>query len=306
MLCCSVLSKKKARRIVVDDQEYFWVATGQNGTIDLFVERNVPSSPKLVCVFHYGNEHVDGAKQVAITPSVARRAILRARELGWNPDAPGKDLRLQPGEHKLDIGRDRIRHFYKIYEALKPALHPGYERILDDYLDIDTIADNLWSANPGDEFWRAAIDVLGLHFGQDTRHLESRLASAHAVEVRDGYVRAYRSPDGELLAWARPFTTIAEPNAAGPVQLGANEARSLADGLRKLASLPDLLDATGTTHDWLPTRGNVYLELPVLEGLQPISAQHAQTLAKRLIELSHDIPAESPTPPWHSSQRTDP
>lgn len=303
MLCFSVLSKKKARRIVVDDQEYFWVATGQNGYLDLFVERNIPSSPKLTCVFDYGNENVAGAKQVAITPSVARRAIVRARELGWNPDAPGKDLRLQPGEHKLDIGRDRIRHFYKIYEALKPALHADYERILDDYLDIDTIADNLWSANPGDEFWHAAIDVLGLHFGQDTTHFESRLASAFAVEVQDGLVGAYRSPEGELIAWARPIATIARPDVRGCVELGANDARIFAKGLRKLASLPELV--TRAAHEWLPTRGELYLELPALQHL-PISAQHAQTLAARLLELSHDIPDESPLPPWHPSHRTDP
>lgn len=305
MLCCSVLSKKKARRIVVGDQEYFWVATGQNGTIDLFIERNVPSSPKLVCVFDYGNEQVAGAKQVAITPSVARRAILRARELGWNPDAPGKDLRLQPGEHKLDIRRDRIRHFYKIYEALKPALHPDYEHIPEDYLDIDTIADNLWSADPGDEFWHAAIDVLGLHFGQNTTLFQSRLKSAHAVEVQDGLVGAYKSPEGELIAWARPIATIGQPDLTGRVQLGSNDARTFAEGLRKLASLPELADGGDTTTQWLPTRGDVYLELPALQ-LQPISAQHTKTLAARLLELSHDIPAESPRLPWHPPQRTDP
>ncbi|MFK7999327.1 MAG: hypothetical protein AB8H86_07000 [Polyangiales bacterium] len=304
-----MLSKKKARRIVVNELEYFWVATGQNGTIDLFVERNVPSSPKLVCVFGYGNgygnEGVSGAKQVAITPSVARRAIVRARELGWNPDAPGKDLRLKPDEHKLDIGRDRTRHFYKVYEALKPALHPGYEHILDDLVDIEVIADNLWSANPGDEFWRAAIDVLSLHFGQDTTQFESRLASAHAVEVQDGLAGAYRSPKGELIGWAQPIATIAQPDVRGYVELGANDARIFAEGLRKLASLPKLADATSTTSEWLPTRGDVYLELPALQ-LLAISAQHAETLAARLIELSHDIPAESPLPPWHPCRRTDP
>lgn len=264
MLCFSVLSKKKARRIVVNELEYFWVATGQNGYLDLFVERNIPSSPKLTCVFDYHTEQIRGAKQVAITPSVARRAIVRARELGWNPDAPGKDLRLKPDEHKLDIGRDRIRHFYKVYEALKPALHPGYEHILDDLVDIEVIADNLWSANPGDEFWRAAIDVLGLHFGQDTTQFESRLAGAHAVEVQDGLVGAYRSPKGELIGWAQPIATIAQPDVRGYVELGANDARIFAEGLRKLASLPKLADATSTTSEWLPTRGDVYLELPAL------------------------------------------
>ena len=69
----AVLSRKKARRILVDGVEYFWAATGSDGTIDLIGERQVSGSSKSRCMFPYGGEH--GAKPVSVTPPVVRQTI---------------------------------------------------------------------------------------------------------------------------------------------------------------------------------------------------------------------------------------
>ena len=290
---CTVLSRKKARRILVDGVEYFWAATGSDGTIDLIVERQISGSSKLTCMFPYGGEH--GAKQVSLTPHVVRQTIEYAlQEKGWTPDQPGDDLRLGLHDHEIDIRGGRIDRFYRLFEKLQPELHPDYEnhrKYGEAYLDMEFIEDALWVRDPGDEFWQAMIDVFRFDFLVDTTRLESRLSGARTVEVADGYAGAFLAKSGAVYAWAHALD-----GRAPSVKLNAHESRTLAAGLRELATLidPDVV-IEGPSSIMTASSGAGCIELSVVSGLVRLDSDAAEQLADALEAIGPDASVMPPT-----------
>ncbi len=108
-----MFSKKNKRKITVNENVYYWSATGNDGWISLCVMTDVPSSPKLICYFGYHHdedefEH-DGLKgvhltnQFVVTPYTVRQAIEYGLANGWQPSKKGKDLRMGHIDDKIDL-----------------------------------------------------------------------------------------------------------------------------------------------------------------------------------------------------------
>ena len=104
-------SKKKRRKIVVDEKEYFWIATGNDDSIDLCISSEIEGRPKLLTGFDYHYAAASGknfAKQFVVTPAIVRQARQYALAVGWKPFEKGKDLELQVDD-KIDMDFERDR-----------------------------------------------------------------------------------------------------------------------------------------------------------------------------------------------------
>jgi hypothetical protein len=103
------LNKKERRKIVVDDKEYFWIATGNDGWIDLCISSEIKGSPKLLTGFDYKypvDDDINIAYQFVITPYIVRQVIEYALSQGWKPFEKGKDFAL-PVDDKIDLRLDK-------------------------------------------------------------------------------------------------------------------------------------------------------------------------------------------------------
>jgi hypothetical protein len=108
-------SKKKKRKIIVDEKEYFWSATGNDGWISLHIMTEVPSSSGLSCSFNYhyipiqtANLTID-ANQFVITPFTVRQVTEYALSVGWKPFEKGRDLDLYQIDNKIDLKLNKYR-----------------------------------------------------------------------------------------------------------------------------------------------------------------------------------------------------
>lgn len=108
-------SKKKKRKITIDDKVYYWSATGNDNWISLCIMTEVESSPKINCKFEYHHLPIQSefgailANQFVITPYTVRQTILYALSIGWKPFEKGKDLNLHHIDDKIDLRLDENR-----------------------------------------------------------------------------------------------------------------------------------------------------------------------------------------------------
>ncbi|MCB9766051.1 MAG: hypothetical protein H6739_40120 [Alphaproteobacteria bacterium] len=124
--------KKNRRRIIVDDQEYFWYVSGDDGWINLRVMVDVAGGQQLWCTFDYHQEEVPCpgggvwlTNQFVVTPYIVRQAIEYGLSQGWTPLSGGDDsdvLCLGHIDDKIDLRLDVNRE-----EAIKAAAREDKE-----------------------------------------------------------------------------------------------------------------------------------------------------------------------------------
>jgi hypothetical protein len=108
-------SKKKKRKIIVEDKEYFWSATGNDGWISLHIMTEVQGSSKLSCSFDYHQIPIKSdditilANQFVITPFTVRQVVEYALSIGWKPFEKGQDIDLRKIDDKIDLKLDKYR-----------------------------------------------------------------------------------------------------------------------------------------------------------------------------------------------------
>ena len=112
-------SKKKKRKITVDDKVYYWAATGNDNWISLCIMTEVEGSSRLNCKFKYhhlpinskiGNREITIlANQFVITPYIVRQIIEYALSIGWKPFDKGTELNLGNIDDKIDLRLNKNR-----------------------------------------------------------------------------------------------------------------------------------------------------------------------------------------------------
>ena len=109
-------SKKNKRRIVVDGQEYFWAASGDDGWINVRVMVDVQGGQALVCYFDYHHDripHGEGVvslvNQFVVTPYTVGQVIRHGLANGWTPMSGGGELNLGHLDAVIDLRLDRNR-----------------------------------------------------------------------------------------------------------------------------------------------------------------------------------------------------
>ena len=112
-------SKKKKRKIVVNDNEYYWSATGNDGWISLCVMTEIQGSSRLLCALDYHHIPIESqingrnvtylTDQFVITPYTVRQVVEHALSIGWKPFEKGKDLFLGRIDDRIDLRLDKNR-----------------------------------------------------------------------------------------------------------------------------------------------------------------------------------------------------
>lgn len=113
-------SKKKKRKIVVNDEKYYWSATGNDGWVSLSIMTQIEGSSRLICSFRYhqipieqntnnASEFTLLTNQFVITPHTVRKVIEYALSKGWNPFDKGDDLNLSCIDDFVDLRFDKNR-----------------------------------------------------------------------------------------------------------------------------------------------------------------------------------------------------
>ena len=103
------LPKKDRRKITVDGHQYFWIASGNDGYIDLIIcSANIPGQ-KLFAGFDYHSFHINTENSthlkqaLSITPFIVRQVIQYGINSGWTPEKKNADLGLGFLDDKIDI-----------------------------------------------------------------------------------------------------------------------------------------------------------------------------------------------------------
>lgn len=109
-----MFSKKNKRKITVNNEVYYWTASGNDGWINLYIMTETPRAPKLICYFDYHHELVpkkEGktscSNQFVITPYIVRQSIEYGLAKGWTPFEKGKNLNLGHIDDFIDLRLDR-------------------------------------------------------------------------------------------------------------------------------------------------------------------------------------------------------
>lgn len=113
-------AKKNKRRITIDDQLYYWSATGNDGWISLNIMPDTEGGTRLNCAFDYHHIVTETARtevgnitflgnQFVITPYVAEQVIKYALSIGWKPFEKGNQLNLGFVDDKIDLRLDKNR-----------------------------------------------------------------------------------------------------------------------------------------------------------------------------------------------------
>ena len=89
------LPKKRYRKISVNDKQYYWIASGNDGHIDLIIVSGETSFQKLFAQFDYKSDFISKTvRQFVITPKIVRQVIIYGLKNGWVPEQKGTDLNL--------------------------------------------------------------------------------------------------------------------------------------------------------------------------------------------------------------------
>lgn len=101
--------KKDRRKITVDGHQYFWIASGNDGYIDLIIcSANIPGQ-KLFAQFDYHSFHINTGdsrqliQTLSITPFIVRQVIQYGINSGWTPEKKNSDLGLGFLDNKIDL-----------------------------------------------------------------------------------------------------------------------------------------------------------------------------------------------------------
>lgn len=107
------LGRKNRRTLHVDGHTYHWVASGNDGWIDLYImldDDGRGGGQKLHCQFDYASDRIaraDGSASLRqrrkVTPDVVRQVIAFGLEHGWTPTAGGV-CRLGHVDDAIDFG----------------------------------------------------------------------------------------------------------------------------------------------------------------------------------------------------------
>ena len=101
------LPKKGSRIISIGDFQYRWMASGNDGWIDLYVELDGGQGQGLAAKFDYHHEKYHFEKsirlkqQFSLTPDIVKQTIELGKKLGWQPDEKGKALNLGHLDEKV-------------------------------------------------------------------------------------------------------------------------------------------------------------------------------------------------------------
>lgn len=103
------LPKKGTRKIVIDGYSYSWIASGNDGWIDLIICSTYEPGQKLLAQFSYLSFYIETdistnseIKQgLTIPPSLVKKVIEYGINSGWSPDKKGTDLQLGCLDKKL-------------------------------------------------------------------------------------------------------------------------------------------------------------------------------------------------------------
>jgi len=109
------LSKRKSRKIVVNDEEYRWSPSQDSGFMVLVVQIESGKGKKLEIVIsddknvvvengNYSIENGDVDK-LLITPSLVQKLITDALSMGWNPKELGSPVELSLIGNVLEVRR---------------------------------------------------------------------------------------------------------------------------------------------------------------------------------------------------------
>src|SRR5262245_56028592 len=98
-------TKRDKRRIVVAGKQYWWVASGNDGGIDLRVLADAQCGQQLHCRFDYHHDLAGNTltNQLVVTPYIVRQAIELGLSHGWTPELGGGELTLGYVDDRLDL-----------------------------------------------------------------------------------------------------------------------------------------------------------------------------------------------------------
>jgi hypothetical protein len=105
------LPKKGSRTIRVGDSDYRWMASGNDGWIDLYIEAEGLKGQPLKVKFDYHHikiEKTDGIslkQQFVVTPDIVRQTIELGKKEGWEPQKKGKPFDLHHIDNKVNWQR---------------------------------------------------------------------------------------------------------------------------------------------------------------------------------------------------------
>lgn len=103
------IPRKGSRKISVGGYQYLWMATGNDGWIDLIVCISSGEGQKLKAQFNYHSVHlpVENAfrltQKLNITPFIVKQVIIYGLNLGWTPGKKDSDLNLGFLDDKIDM-----------------------------------------------------------------------------------------------------------------------------------------------------------------------------------------------------------
>jgi len=105
------LPKKGSRTIIVEDYNFRWMASGNDGWIDLYIEAKDTKGQLLKAKFYYHHketktERMGLKQQFVVTPDIVRQTIILGKKEGWNPKKIDKPINLHHIDNKIEWKND--------------------------------------------------------------------------------------------------------------------------------------------------------------------------------------------------------
>jgi len=98
------LPAKGSRRILVNNHQYSWIASGNDEFVALIICDSKGKGQKLLVQLEYHYQQKDGAwLPLSITPSIVEQVIKYGMAQGWKPESNEKELNLYAVTDKLKL-----------------------------------------------------------------------------------------------------------------------------------------------------------------------------------------------------------
>jgi hypothetical protein len=108
------LPKKGSRRILINETNYRYIITGNDGYIDLIIEQDDCQGQRLTVSFDYHHEKEQKESELGekytsltqtnqITPVVVKQSIEYGIDNGWTPNQKGKEIRINFIDDKVKL-----------------------------------------------------------------------------------------------------------------------------------------------------------------------------------------------------------